>query len=251
MIWADGINNRIEFGQIPQRITQRVSHFAVGVDDAKEDLVRTPNILGIIDRCRPQTQHLSTGFVDDLLWRRHVADRFALLFAFTVNNPTVSDNAFVRSGVVSYDAAAKAGIEPAAILVAALQINIGRKSQRLAASFENSDAARTRIKPNVKNVGFLAKIGTAAFCAFVTIRQKFMFRPRVPRIGGFLCKDVSNVIDDRRVGHRFVASLTIKNRDRHAPRTLARNAPIGPALEHIYHSACTPFRMPFYCCDLV
>ena len=78
---------------------------------------------------------------------------------------------FVRCTVVSRDAAAKARIEPTAILIAAFEINIGWESERIAASFKYRDTARTRIEPNVENIGLFAKFRTVAIAAFVAVRQ--------------------------------------------------------------------------------
>src|SRR4051794_17015856 len=100
--------------------------------------------------------------------RGHVADGFGLFLTLTVDYPPVRDDLFVRRLIVSRDAAAKARVKPSAILIAALQINIGRESQSFPACLQNCDAARARIEPNVENVCFLAKIAAVAFTAYVT-----------------------------------------------------------------------------------
>ena len=100
-----------------------------------------------------------------------IADGFRLLPAFAVDDPAVCDYLFVRSTIVRRDTAAKARIEPTAILIAAFEIDIGRESERIATSFQNCDTARTRIEPNVENIGLFAKFRTVAIAAFVAVRQ--------------------------------------------------------------------------------
>ena len=247
---GDRVGTRVKAVEITESVTKRISHLAIGVDDARKDLVRAANVLSVIDGRGPQPQNVGTRFVDDLLRRGDVAERLALLAALAVDDPAVRDDLFVRRRVMSSDAAAQAGVEPAAILIAAFEINIGRESQRFAARLENRDTARTRIEPDVEDVGLFAKIGAVAFWTRESVGQQLGLRPSVPRVGRFFGKDVGNVIDDLRVGDRLVASLAIKYRDRHAPKPLARNAPVRPSLEHIRHSALAPCGMPFYFFDL-
>ena len=59
------------------------------------------------------------------------------------------------------------------------------------------------------------------------------------------------MIDDLWVGDSFVAAVAIENRDRHAPRSLAGDAPVRAALEHIAHAAFAPGRVPIDLRDFV
>src|SRR6267378_2354272 len=51
--------------------------------------------------------------------------------------------------------------------------------------------------------------------------------------------------DHGRVSNHLAALLTIKCGNRHAPDSLSRNAPVGPALEHVAHALTTPGGNPF------
>src|SRR5688572_23223957 len=127
--------------KIAKRIPQCIAEFAVRINDARQDLVRAANVLGIIDSGGPEPENFGAGFVDYLLRGGNVPKRFRLLFTLTVHNPAVSDYLFIRRPVMSDDAAPQAGIEPAAILVAAFEIDVGRKAQSLSSCFQYSNAA--------------------------------------------------------------------------------------------------------------
>jgi hypothetical protein len=118
------------------------------------------------------------------------------------------------------ETAAQARIEPAAILIAAFQIDVSWEAERLATRFKHSNATRTGIKPNVENIGLFSKIGITAFRASKPFRQQFGFGSGIPGISSFLREDVRDVIDDLRVSDGLVTTFTVKDRDRNAPRTL-------------------------------
>src|SRR6267378_1005224 len=59
------------------------------------------------------------------------------------------------------------------------------------------------------------------------------------------------MIDDRLVGDGFRATRAIEDGNRHAPNALARDAPIGPALEHVAHAIDAPRGNPLHTLDLL
>src|SRR5581483_5934240 len=61
---------------------------------------------------------------------------------------------------------------------------------------------------------------------------------------GLPLENIRDVTDDFRVAERFAAVVAVKDRDRHAPRALARDAPVGAVAEHILHPLPAPLGDP-------
>src|SRR5215467_713376 len=96
--------------------------------------------------------------------------------------------------------------------------------------FEHESMRRARVEPNVENVVDLLPI-------FVATRTKETFARAfgVPRVGAVAFERLRDacvyLLVVQNLG-RAVAFLPHEHGDRHAPGALARNHPIGPALDH-------------------
>ena len=168
------------------------------------------------------------------------------LLSLSIDDPTVSDDLLVWRLVVSGESAHQAGVEPAAILVTAFEIHISGEVKGVASCFQNRDTRRTRIEPHIEDVGLFSEIIPGTFRTFESVGKKFGLSLGIPRVCSFFRKDVSDMIDDFRVGNRFIATIAVEDRNRNAPTSLTRNAPVGPTLEHVTHSALTPGGKPIY-----
>src|SRR5215207_185189 len=116
--------------------------------------------------------------------------------------------------------------------------------KRIAARLKHGNTARPRVEPDVEDVRLLAEIRTVAFRARKAFGEQVRLRAVVPCVGGFDREDIRYVIDDRRICNGLIARLAVEYGYRHAPRTLARNAPVGAALEHVAHPPLAPRRVP-------
>lgn len=125
-------------------------------------------------------------------------------------------------------------LEPAAMLVAAFEIEVGAVGAAVvadergpAAAFEDEGMGAARIEPDVENVGDAFVIGG------VIVRPKIFLRARVaPGVdAGFLHRCDDAVVDGGVV--QILAGLAVdEQRDRHAPRALATEHPVGAPLDH-------------------
>src|SRR5215471_17193413 len=96
--------------------------------------------------------------------------------------------------------------------------------------FKHESVRRARIEPHVENVVDLLP-------AFVCARAEETFARTfgVPGVGAFLFERLGNARVHLLIVQNFgrtVALLLHENRDRHAPGALARDDPVGPALDH-------------------
>ena len=68
--------------------------------------------------------------------------------------------------------------------------------------------------------------------------------PLVPRVGAVLVEDRRGALDQVRRQDRLAAGRAIHRRDRHAPRPLARDAPVGTVRQHVEDPVAAPRRDP-------
>src|ERR1019366_9889099 len=104
------------------------------------------------------------------------------------------------------------------------------------------------IKPHVENVVFFAPFSPAA-SAFRAWRQQFLRGVRVPRVGALALKKRQHVAECLAILKLFAAPFTSKHDQRDAPKTLTRNAPVGPLGDHVADARFTPRRFPLHLGD--
>src|SRR5207247_1640110 len=104
----------------------------------------------------------------------------------------------------SAEADEQRALEPAAMLVGALEIQIGRPGE-LRAHRQHSLVARSRIEPDIQNVHFLLEATTAAAGTRQTRRDEFFGRPLVPRVRAAGLEHFCGLLDERRRRNGFTA----------------------------------------------
>ena len=76
------------------------------------------------------------------------------------------------------------------------------------------------------------------------VGHEFPDRPLVPRVGAVDVEDRGGLVDQRLGEHGLAALDAVHRRDRHAPRALARDAPVGPVGDHALDAGLSPRRDP-------
>ena len=130
-------------------------------------------------------------------------------------------------------------MEPAAVLIAAFEIHVGRPG-KAEALVEDGEVARTGIEPDVENVVLLAEGAAAALGAGVARGQEFGGRALIPDVGAVLAEEGDDAVENGAIGDRLAAGVAIENDDGHAPYALARDAPIGAGGDHVGDALLTP-----------
>ena len=119
-------------------------------------------------------------------------------------------------------------LEPAAMLVAAFEIEVGRPLQiGPAAAFEHEGVGRARIEPHVEDVGDPLVVVEVVIGAEQRLRALF-----VPGIDALFAHRGDDARVDRRIDEVFAAGPVDEQRDRHAPGALAAEHPVGPPFDH-------------------
>ena len=131
------------------------------------------------------------------------------------------------------------------MLVAAFQVHIRRPGQ-LRPHRKHCLVRRAGVEPDVEDVHFFLEVAVAALRTGHSCRQEFLNRPLVPRVGPVRLKHAGRLFHERDGRDRLSAAFAVHGRYRHAPYTLARNAPVGPARYHVVDAVMAPRRNPFH-----
>ena len=139
------------------------------------------------------------------------------------------------------------GVEPAAVLVGALEIEVSGCAQP-GAPLEHRGVAHAGVEPDVEDVALLAERRAAAAAAEAR-RQQLGDRPREPCVGTLALDDRRHVVGDLRRQMGLAAVLAEDGDDRHAPQPLARDTPVGPGRDHAADALAAPGRHPLHAVD--
>ena len=154
----------------------------------------------------------------------------------------------VRCRQAAGDSGQQRRLEPAAILVSTLQIEVSRPAQ-FRTLFQNAKVGGTGVKPYIQNILFLFEGMTAAFRAGEAFRQEVIRSMQVPGIGTFFSEHLSNCFNRGLVDNRLAAVFAVKDRNRNAPSSLTGDAPVISVTDHRGNPVTAPFGNPLYIVD--
>ena len=242
---GNGILFVVEVVGIAQDIADGVTNLAIYLSQLLQDFRGDTDICLIIGGSSPQTNDISAILLDNILRNDNIAHGFGHLAAFAVNNIAVSQNGFIGSLAGYGNGGQEGGLEPAAMLVAALQVHINRPAQlRTLCSYCHMGGAT--VKPNVHDIGFLVEMVVTTFRAYSASGQQLFSAMSPPCIGAFLFKPVSNSIDGSFVNQMLAAFVAIEYGNGHAPNTLTADAPVMAVANHVVDALLAPGGNPFY-----
>ena len=162
----------------------------------------------------------------------------------------MSQNRFVWRCVTGADRGEQAGVEPAAMLVAAFKVEVGWCLE-LFSLLHDRGMRNTRVEPDIENVHFLTEIIMAATWADGAVRQELFSFFFVPDIAARLFEKVGDMVHDLAVGQSFIAFAAIEDRDRYAPAALAADTPVGTVLDHVVDAVASPVWNPLHVVNML
>ena len=233
----------IKAAEVTQHIPGSVPDLQVSLRQLLQDVLGDTHVLGVVRRGNPQAKHICAVVLDDLIGRNSIAQGLVHRAAFAVNSPAMGDDLLIGSHALGGDGGQHGRLEPAAILVAALQIHIGREMQ-LVPLIHHGGVGGARIEPNVHDIGFLGEVLMAALGAHKALRHQLVGGLLKPDVGAMVMEQVCNMIDGFRGYNICTALIAVENRNRHAPLTLTGNAPVGTLGNHGGHALFAPLRLP-------
>ena len=138
-------------------------------------------------------------------------------------------------------------MEPAAVLVRAFKVEVGGEAQ-FGALFEHRREAGPGVEPYVEDVGFALPVLAAALGALQPFGHDVLHIGFIPVVaaGGMLGEPGGNVAHPFGIVPCLSAVFAQQGQNRHAPQTLAGNAPVGALLDHVVDAFLAPARNPFH-----
>ena len=260
-IAAFGQGFGVEVVQIAQQVAGGVAHLAVNVGELFDDPRSQGHIGGVVDRAHPEPQHI--GAVGGLLffvlaafhqhrWIDDIAQGFAHLAALLIEGEAVGEHPLVGGVAVDGHRGEQAGLEPAPVLVGALQVEIGGVLElghpgRLAAdAAQDPGPRRAGVEPHVHGVGALAPV---LGLARIGLRQEPGFIPFPPNVGAVLGNQGLDVAEGGFVEQHLAGLAVIKDRNGHAPGALAGDAPVAPLAHHRFDPVAAAGGQPLHLCN--
>src|SRR5262249_37653828 len=138
------------------------------------------------------------------------------------------------------------GLKPAAVLVRALEVELGRPVQ-LGPRLEDRRVAAAGVEPHVEDVRLLAEALAAALRAAGPRRQELARRARIPLVAALaLTEDRRDVLDDALLQEERLAGRAVERDDRHTPHALARDDPLQAVRHHVVDAVLAPRRDPLH-----
>ena len=147
---------RVEPMQVAQDKARGVADFAVGFGQLFQNILRQAHIHAIIQRCHPQAQNIRAVLVDNLAGGNDIAQRLGHFAALAVHRPAVGQHALVRRFAAPRHSGQQRRLEPSAILVATLHIQIRRPGQ-IVAVVQHRRVRAAGIEPHIHDVAFFAE----------------------------------------------------------------------------------------------
>ena len=237
------IARRVETRQIAEQESQGVAHAAVAIRHALEDLVGDTHLRAVVSRCDPKPQHIGTEGVHDLLRRHHIAERLRHLAALVVHGESVRDDLAVGRNAAARNRSEQRAVEPAAMLIGAFEVEIHRKWNHIRAQRGQAVMDDARVEPHVHDV-------VAFFVDERLVAEQLARIQREPGLDAALFNQLRDPLQQfRGLRMRLARLLVHEHRKRHAPGTLARDAPVRASLDHAGDALLAPVWQPAHLAD--
>ena len=182
---------------------------------------------------------------------------FALgnFFAISIDHETVRQHCLERRRAIAGERKQQGALEPTAMLVATLEIDIGLPvlhaflfgMMQLRSLHDHRARAGTGIDPHIERVHRFP-VGLRAFpISGLHVGPEGSCVAFEPDIGAVFFNERSCVAYDAGIEDRL--GTRIKSRDRHAPSALAADAPIGSAIHRAFDAVLAPTGHPVHFVD--
>ena len=142
----------------------------------------------IVRRACPKAHEIRAEFLYHVRGVNAVAERLVHRLALAVNRPAVGETFLIGSAHAQRaDRDEQGGLEPAAILIAAFHVHIGRPEALIALHRRVMSGAG--VEPAVKRIRLLGEVLSAAVRADKALRQQRRSVLFKPCVGAFLFKN--------------------------------------------------------------
>ena len=140
----------VEAGQAAEHPTQRVAQAAIQLGGLLEDFAADAQVLAGVRHHHPEAQNVDAVLLRHLFRRDDVAERFRHLAALLVHHEAIGQDCLEWRPSPRADGFEQRRLEPAAMLVGAFQVQVGRPGQ--VAPFQHERMGRAGFEPHVHDV---------------------------------------------------------------------------------------------------
>ncbi len=193
----------IEVVEVGDQVARRVPDLAVRLGAAGEDLLGDRVVVPVVGARHPQPQDVRAVLLDEVPRLDDVADRLRHLPAGRPStHEAVRDDAAIGSVAVERDRGEQRRLEPAAVLVVPLDVEVrgdlalGRAELGPLAVPQDGGVRDTRVEPDVEDVGLLHESSRANPRRSAPGGRKSAARPRVPGVRPLLAEDRDDVVEE-------------------------------------------------------
>ena len=234
-----------------------VAQLAVDLfSEAFEEWLAGDDVLTEVDAGDPEADDVAAEGVHDGDWVDEVAEGLGERAAFFVERPAEGGDGLEGGAVVHADGAEQRGHEPAAMLVAALGVEVGAGIGvvglllDIGVEVDDGVGAGAGVEPDVEHVHLLAEVGVAAD-AGGSGGEDFFRRADEPGVGGLAHEEGDDGFIDFGRAKGLSALAAEEDGDGDAPHLLAGDAPVGAGEDHVGDALLSPGGVPCDGLDLV
>ncbi len=225
-----------EVVEVGEQEADRVAHLAVrlarGVEVGRIDL----DVVLERERRDPPAADIGAERLEEFLDIQRVAERLGHLLAVLVDHEPVGEDGVVGRATGRAQADEQRGLEPAAVLVGALEVEVDGEGGFAETVAQGGVPRRAGLEPDIEDVArllervevdVLRRIGVGAQ---VVVREEFARRHLEPRVAALLAEQLRDGAHGRGGEERggLAAGVLLEERgDGETPRALARDAPVG------------------------
>ena len=173
--------------EVSQQVAERVADLAIGFRHLLDSALADADVVGVVHAGDVEPQYVGAILVGHLVGGDVVALGLGDLSALVVDHETVGQNRLERRGAGGPDRRQDRRLEPAAVLIRALQVHEGGIAQ-VEILRQNAAMAGARLEPDVEDVSLLAERRPAALGADGAGRNQLLDRPGEPDVGSFGCE---------------------------------------------------------------
>ena len=250
LLQRHGILPGVEVAGIGKQELECVADAPVGVHHTRQDLVVTRDVARIVAGGNPQADDLGAEFFPGLLRIDAIAQALAHLAALAVDREAVGQQAAIRRAADHRTGRKQRGVEPAAVLIVAFQVQVGLWAGSTCArvdffmpaarmrALEHGGVGGARVEPDLEDIAALG-VGLGVLLTDDGFRRGLA--PGFDAAG--LHHGRGLVQDFHRARMQFTRVPVDKKRQGHAPAALAADTPVGPASDHVVQARLAVFRV--------
>ena len=227
---------------IAQEDLEGVPKLAVRLADLGEESFAEGHFILPIDRGDPKAENVGAVLVVEVRGVGRLALFLgvgfgSLLTGLGIDDEAVGENGLVGSLVTHSDGEHKRALEPSAVLVGSLEIEVGRATE-FGMSIHHGDVAGTGVDPNVEGVAALR--GTFGKAEELGEFDVGFFEPNV---GAFFLDEIGDLLG--KLGGDDGLGVSIKeDRKRHTPGPLTGDTPVGTGFDRAVDAVAAPLGQP-------